>query len=259
MKTETRMFFDAILRENRPIGDFIDARYTFLNERLAKHYGIDGVTGPAFRRVELTTPERGGVLGQGSVLAVSSYPSRTSVVIRGKYILQNILGTPPPPPPPDVPQLDEQAVGTKMSLRKQMESHRTNSICASCHARMDPLGFALENYDAIGKMADEGRGLPGGFERRAARRQELLEPGGDAEDPHRADADEFARTLTEKMLDVFTRPRARALRPARRSGRSPTKLETSGYGLQTLVREVVNSLPFQSRRAETPRGVVAAR
>jgi len=256
-KTETRMFFDAILRENRPIGDFIDARYTFLNERLAKHYGIDGVAGPAFRRVELTTPERGGVLGQGSVLAVSSYPSRTSVVIRGKYILQNILGTPPPPPPPDVPQLDEQAVGTKMSLRKQMESHRTNSICASCHARMDPLGFALENYDAIGKWrtrdgdfpVDASGVLPDGksFSTPAEMRKILTER-----------IDEFARTLTEKMLvyslgrglERYDRPTVRQI---------TTKLETSGYGLQTLVRAVVNSLPFQSRRAEAPRNVVAAR
>jgi hypothetical protein len=107
LKTETRMFFDAILRENRPIGEFITARYTFLNEFLAKYYGIDGVTGPEFRRVNLTTDQRGGVLTHGSVLAVSSYPTRTSVVIRGKYILQNILGTPPPPPPANVPALEQ--------------------------------------------------------------------------------------------------------------------------------------------------------
>jgi mono/diheme cytochrome c family protein len=144
MKVETRMFFDWILRENRPISEFIDARYTFLNEMLADYYGIAGVTGPEFRRVDLTTDERGGILSHGSVLAVSSYPTRTSVVIRGKYILQNILGSPPPPPPADVPALDEQAVGTTASLRKQMEVHRTNSVCASCHTRMDPLGFALE-------------------------------------------------------------------------------------------------------------------
>ena len=257
MKTETRMFFDAILRENRPIGDFIDGRYTFLNERLAKHYGIEGVTGPQFRRVELTTPERGGVLSHGSVLAVSSYPTRTSVVIRGKYILQNILGTPPPPPPPDVPQLDEQAVGTKMSLRKQMESHRTNSVCASCHARMDPLGFALENYDAIGRwrtkdgdFAVDSTGiLPDGkgFSTPAEMRQILM-----------GRLDEFSRTLTEKMLVyALGRGLARYDRPTVRQ--IATHLESSGYGLQTLVREVVNSLPFQSRRAEAPRAVVAAR
>ena len=257
MKTETRMFFDAILRENRPIGDFIDGRYTVLNERLAKHYGIEGVTGPQFRRVALMTPERGGVLSHGSVLAVSSYPTRTSVVIRGKYILQNILGTPPPPPPPDVPQLDEQAVGKKMSLRKQMESHRTNAICASCHARMDPLGFALENYDAIGRwrtmdgdFAVDSTGiLPDGkgFSTPAEMRQVL-----------NGRLDEFSRTLTEKMLvyalgrglERYDRPTVRQI---------TTRLESSGHGLQTLVREVVNSLPFQSRRAEAPRAVAAAR
>jgi len=117
MKTETRLFFESVLRDNRPISDFLDAKYTFLNERLAKHYGIDGVTGPEFRRVELTTAQRGGILSQASVLTVSSYPSRTSPVIRGKYVLQNILGTPPPPPPPDVPALDEAAVGSTGSMR----------------------------------------------------------------------------------------------------------------------------------------------
>src|SRR5437660_460391 len=147
MKTETRMFFDYLLRENRPLNEFIDAKYTFLNELLAKHYGIEGITGPDFRRVELTTDQRGGILGHASVLTVSSYPTRTSVVIRGKYVLNNILGSPPPPPPADVPQLDETSVGATASLRQQMEKHRANAVCASCHIKMDGLGFGLENYD----------------------------------------------------------------------------------------------------------------
>ncbi len=141
----------VLLAENRPISDFIDAKYTFLNEDLAKFYGIKDVTGPDFRRVELTTDQRGGVLAQGSVLAVSSYPTRTSPTIRGKYILNNILGTPPPPPPPDVPALDDSKVGSDVSLRKQLEAHRGNPVRASCHSKMDVLGFGLENYDAIGK------------------------------------------------------------------------------------------------------------
>src|SRR6185369_8144328 len=145
MKQETRLFFDYILRENRPLTDFLDARYTFLNETLAKHYGVEGVKGPEFRKVDLTTAQRGGILSQASVLTVSSYPTRTSVVIRGKYILNNILGSPPPPPPADVPPLDEAAVGTSLSLRQQMEKHRSNAVCASCHSKMDPLGFGLEN------------------------------------------------------------------------------------------------------------------
>jgi mono/diheme cytochrome c family protein len=256
MKTETRLFFDWILRENRPISEFIDARYTFLNEFLASYYGIDGVTGPDFRRVDLTTPERGGVLTQGSVLAVSSYPTRTSVVIRGKYILQNILGSPPPPPPPDVPALDEQAVGTTASLRKQMETHRTNAVCASCHARMDPLGFALENYDAIGKWrtmdggfpVDSSGKLPGGktFSNAADLRQILSQRQY-----------EFSRTLTEKLL-IYSLGRGLA-RYDRPTVNEITKtLANSGYGFQTLVREVIRSLPFQSRRAEAP-AVVAAK
>jgi mono/diheme cytochrome c family protein len=257
MKTETRMFFDTILRENRPIGEFIDARYTFLNELLAKHYGIEGVSGPEFRRVDLTTAERGGVLTHGSVLAVSSYPTRTSVVIRGKYILQNILGAPPPPPPADVPALDEQAVGTTASLRKQMETHRTNAICASCHARMDPLGFALENYDAIGKWrtmdgdfpVDSTGVLPGGkkFSNSAEMRQILSER-----------VPELTRTLTEKLL-IYSLGRGLQRYDRPTVNGITKKVAGSGYGFQTLVQEVVRSLPFQSRRAEDVKAVVAAK
>jgi mono/diheme cytochrome c family protein len=257
MKTETRMFFDTILRENRPIGEFIDARYTFLNELLAKHYGIEGVSGPEFRRVDLTTPERGGVLTHGSVLAVSSYPTRTSVVIRGKYILQNILGAPPPPPPADVPALDEQAVGTTASLRKQMETHRTNAICASCHSRMDPLGFALENYDAIGKWRTMDGGfpvdstgvLPGGkkFSNSAEMRQILSER-----------VPELTRTLTEKLL-IYSLGRGLQRYDRPTVNGITRKVAASGYGFQALVQEVVRSLPFQSRRAEEVKAVVAAK
>jgi mono/diheme cytochrome c family protein len=256
MKTETRLFFDAILRGNRPIGDFIDARYTYLNELLAGHYGIAGVSGPEFRRVELTTDQRGGVLSHGSVLAVSSYPTRTSVVIRGKYILQNILGTPPPPPPADVPPLDEESVGTTASLRKQMEVHRTNAICASCHSRMDPLGFALENYDAIGRWRtmdggfpiDSSGVLPGGktFSSPAEMRQIL-----------NGRLPELTKTLTEKLL-IYSLGRGlqRYDRPV--VNQITRRVAVSGYRFQTLVREVVRSLPFQSRRAEAIAPVVAA-
>jgi Protein of unknown function (DUF1592)/Protein of unknown function (DUF1588)/Protein of unknown function (DUF1587)/Protein of unknown function (DUF1585)/Protein of unknown function (DUF1595) len=248
MKTETRMFFDTILRENRPISDFLDARYTFLNEFLANYYGIPGVEGPEFRRVALTTDERGGILGHGSVLAVSSYPTRTSVVIRGKYILNNILGTPPPPPPANVPALDDETVGTAASLRTQMEKHRADPICASCHSRMDPLGFGLENYDAIGRWRtqdgefpiDSSGVLPSGksFSTPAEMRQVLA-----------GMVPEFSQCLTQKMLtyalgrgvERFDRPAIRAI---------TKRLADSGYGFQTLVHEVVRSLPFQSRRGE---------
>jgi hypothetical protein len=247
-KTETRLFFDNMLRQNRPIGEFLNARYTYLNEFLAKYYGIDGVKGPDFRRVDLTTEERGGILSQGSVLAVSSYPSRTSVVIRGKYILQNILGTPPPPPPPDVPPLDEDSVGTAMSLRQQMEKHRANAICASCHSRMDPLGFGLENYDAIGKWrtmdgkfpVDSSGILPSGKSFSTPLQMREILTGMQAD---------FARCLTEKML---TYALSRGLKPydKRTVDEIDDKLAASGYGFQTLVTEIVRSLPFQSRRGE---------
>jgi mono/diheme cytochrome c family protein len=247
-RRETQLFFGWILQNNRPIGDFIDARYTFLNESLAGYYGIPGVHGPEFRRIALTTPERGGVLSQASVLAVSSYPTRTSVVLRGKYVLQNILGAPPPPPPPDVPALDERAASTSASLRQQMEAHRNNPICASCHARMDPLGFGLESYDAIGhwrsaeagKPVDASGVLPSGeaFRSPAELRRILKRRLPD-----------FARCLTEKLL---TYALGRGLQPYDKPAvrEITARLAASGYGLQSLVYGVVHSLPFQERREE---------
>jgi hypothetical protein len=253
MKTETRMFFETLLRENRPLAEFLDARFTFLNERLAKHYGIEGVTGPEFRRVELATDQRGGILGHGSVLTVTSYPTRTSPVIRGKYLLQNILGAPPPAPPPDVPPLDEEAIGAKASLRQQLEQHRSNAVCASCHNRMDVLGFGLENYDAIGRWrvmdgkfpVDVSGTLPNGksFSSPAEMRALLKDQLPD-----------FSSCLIEKML---TYSLGRGLEPYdRRTVEAiDRKLEASGYRFQTLVREIVHSLPFQSRRGEKPKEV----
>jgi hypothetical protein len=248
MKTETQMFFNAILRENRPIVEFINARYTFLNEFLANYYGIEGVTGPEFRRVDLTTDQRGGVLGQGSVLAVSSYPTRTSVVIRGKYILQNILGSELPPPPANVPALDEDAVGKSMSLRQQMEKHRSNAVCASCHSRMDPLGFALENYDAVGKWRTEDGAFPVDSSGVLPSGQSFSTPA-EMREILSGMLPDFSEALTEKML---TYALGRGLeRYDRRVVRDITrKLSVSDYGLQTLVTEVVRSLPFHSRRAE---------
>jgi hypothetical protein len=248
MRTETRLFFDSILRDNRPLADFLDARYTFLNEKLAKFYGVPGVQGPDFRRVELETPERGGILGQASVLTVSSYPTRTSVVIRGKYILQNILGAPPPPPPGDVPALDEGAVGTSMTLRQQMEKHRADPACATCHTKMDPLGFGLENYDGIGKWrtldgkfpVDSSGTLPNGktFATPAEMRTLL-----------RSQLPQFARCMAEKML---TYSLGRGLGPGDRRTVDGILREWAAkdYPFQSLIFEVVRSLPFQARRGE---------
>ena len=247
-KTETRLFFEYVLRENRSVGDFIDARYTFVNELLAKHYGIPNVKGDDFRRVELASDQRGGLLSQGTVLTVSSYPTRTSVVLRGKYVLENILGTPPPPPPPDVPQLDDAAVGAKASLRQQMEAHRSSAVCASCHSKMDVLGFGLENYDAIGAWrttdgkfpVDSTGTLPNGksFTTPAELRHLLL-----------ANLPEFEHCLNEKML---TYALGRGLGPSDRNtlAEIDRNVIKSDYRFQSLIREVVHSMPFQMQHGE---------
>src|SRR5205823_5031766 len=160
MKKETDLFFEHILREDRSILDFLDADYTFLNQRLAEFYKIPGVKGHAFRKVDLKGSRRGGVWTQASVLTVSSYANRTSPVLRGKWILETLLNAPPPPPPPDVPTLDEQALGKAVSLRQMLDQHRASARCASCHARMDPLGFALEHFDAIGSWREKDGRFP---------------------------------------------------------------------------------------------------
>lgn len=252
MRTETRMFFDYMLRENRPMPEFLSAKYTFLNDYLAKFYGIDGVTGPDFRKVDLSTDpngdERGGILTEGAVLAVSSYPSRTSPTIRGKYILNNILGTPPPPPPPDVPALDASKVGSEVSLRQQLEAHRANPVCASCHAKMDVLGFGLENYNAIGQWRtkdgkfpiDVSGTMPDGksFKTAPEMRAILL-----------ASMPQFAHCMTEKMMTYAI---GRGMDPSdnRALNQIDRKLEADGYHFQTLIYAIVHSLPFQERRGE---------
>jgi hypothetical protein len=248
MRTETTMFFDYILRQNRPMADFLDARYTFLNELLARHYGIEGVKGPEFRKVDLTTDQRGGLLGQAGVLTVSSYATRTSVVIRGKYILQEILGTPPAPPPPDVPPLDEAAVGTSLSLRQQMEKHRANAVCASCHSKMDPLGFGLENYDAVGKWrtldgkfpVDSSGTLPNGksFATPAEMRAALA-----------SSVPQFARAVVEKLM-IYALGRGIAPYDRRAIDQVTNSLAAQGYPFQTAIYEIVRSAPFQMRRGE---------
>jgi hypothetical protein len=257
MKTETRMFFEYVLRENRPLSDFIDAKYTFLNARLAKFYGIPDVTGPDFRRVELTTGQRGGLLSQASVLTVSSYPTRTSVVLRGKYVLNNILGSEIPPPPPDVPALDESAVGTLMSLRQQMEKHRADPMCSTCHNKMDPLGFGLENYNGIGKWRTEDGKFP-------VDASGTLPNGKSFQTPDQMRAllmaalPQFARCLTEKML---TYALGRGLHPYDRRAVDgiDRDLAASGYQFQSLIFEIVHSAPFQMGRGDAAPKEVAQR
>ncbi|MDQ6707889.1 MAG: DUF1592 domain-containing protein, partial [Acidobacteriota bacterium] len=250
MGTETRMFFEAVMRENGPISDFIDGKYTFLNELLAKHYGIPGVTGPDFRRVELTTDQRSGVFTQGSVLTVSSYPTRTSVVLRGKYLLENLLNAPPPPPPPDVPALNEATVGVALTLRKQMESHRSDPTCASCHSRMDPLGFGLENYDAIGRWRTEDGKFPVDASGAFPNGKEFSSPAS-MKVLLRENMPEFTRCIAEKML---TYALGRGLESFDRRTVQEIVNETAQHGsrLQALILAIVHSVPFQMRRGEAP-------
>jgi hypothetical protein len=246
MRRETELFFDNILRQDLSILDFLDGNYSFLNERLARFYKIAGVTGTEFRKVDLTGTERGGVLTQASVLTVSSYATRTSPVLRGKWILENLLNSPPPPPPPDVPNLDEASIGQSASMREQLEQHRKNATCASCHARMDPLGFGLENFDATGAWRTQdgkfsvdasgtlpdGRSFKGPQELRA-----IL----------RADRSAFTEGLTEKLLTyALGRGLERYDKPAVK--KIASLVAADNYRFSSLVLEIVKSLPFQMRR-----------
>lgn len=239
---ETEMFTGSIVREDRSVVDLLTANYTFVNERLAKHYGIPNVYGNQFRRVTLTDPARRGLLGQGSVLTVSSYANRTSPVLRGKWILTNILGTPPPPPPPNVPPFNEQASGT---MRERMVQHRTNPACSGCHSVMDPVGFAMENFDAIGHWRTKDGGAP--IDASGA-----LPDGTAVNGPAAVIAalgkhpEQFARTMTEMMLtyalgrglEYYDMPVVRSV--AREAGKKD-------YRFSELVLGIVKSPPFQMK------------
>jgi mono/diheme cytochrome c family protein len=246
---ETELFFSSILREDRSLVDLLRADYTFLNERLAQHYGIPNVYGSHFRRVTLGPDNaRAGLLGHGSVLTLTSYATRTSPVVRGKWILENILGAPPPPPPPNVPALKETTDGGKvLTMRERMAQHRTNAVCASCHARMDPLGFALENFDAVGRWRtrdetgssiDASGALPEGttLEGIKGLRQILL-----------AQPELFVTTLTEKLLTYavgrelghYDPPAVRGIVRAAAG---------SDYHFSSVISGIVSSTPFQMRQ-----------
>lgn len=249
MLKETELFFAAVMRENRSILEFLDGDFTYVNEPLARLYGIDGIKGEEFQRVSLAGTARGGVLTQAGILTVTSNPTRTSPVKRGKWILENILGAPPPPPPPNVPELAETAaVVESASLRKRMEQHRANPNCATCHEKMDPLGFGFENFDAIGAWRDKDGTftidtsgvLPGGdsFQGPAELRAILKKRKQD-----------FCRCLAEKMLTYAT---GRGVEPSDRCyiDRILEKLAKDNYRFQTLVLEIVKSDPFQKRRGQ---------
>ena len=246
MRRETELFLDYVIREDRSIFDFIDARYSFLNERLARHYGIANVTGPEFRRVDLAGTPRGGVLTQASVLTVSSYATRTSPVLRGKWILDNLLNAPPPEPPADVPNLDETTIGTSASMREQLQAHRANPTCASCHRRMDPLGFGLENFDAVGAW----RTTDGKFPIDASGK---LPDGSEYTGPDelravlRSRPGAFAEALTSKLL-TYALGRGLERYDRRTVKEIAARLPARDYRFSALVLEIVNSLPFQQQR-----------
>ncbi|PYS33054.1 MAG: hypothetical protein DMG14_32680 [Acidobacteria bacterium] len=249
MKEETTLFFESIMREDRSVVDLLNADYTFVNERLARHYGIPNVYGSQFRRVKVPNGERRGLLGQGSILTVTSYPNRTSPVERGKWILTNLLGVPPQPPPPNVPPLQETSSdGRVLSLRERMEKHRANPVCAGCHRQMDPIGFALENFDGVGHWRNNEDGAkidasgtlfngasidgPLGLRQALVRQPEI-----------------FVGVMTEKMLtyalgrgiEYYDMPAVRKI------VRDARKMD---YRFSSIVLGIVRSAPFQMKEAK---------
>ena len=247
-RRETELHFEAVLHEDRSVLDLLKVDYTFLNERLAKHYGVPNVYGSQFRRVALSRDsERGGLLRQGSVLTVTSYATRTSPVIRGNWILGNLLGTPPPPPPANVPNLKENTVSDSLPMRARLAEHRANAACASCHNLMDPVGFALENFDAVGRWrtVEDGQpidvtgGLPDGskFAGVAGLEAGLLKH-----------PDLFVNTLTEKLL-TFALGRGVEPSDAPAVRKIVHDAQANEFRFSSVIIGVVNSTPFTMRRA----------
>jgi hypothetical protein len=253
LRKETELFIDSIIREDHSVLELLSAKYTFVNERLARHYGMPNVYGSHFRRVTLAADSpRGGLLGQASILTLTSYPARTSPVVRGKWILDNLLGTPPPPPPPNVPALKDDPSGKVLTMRERMAAHRANPVCATCHAMMDPLGLSLENFDAVGRWRDRmdprtgaidvSGAFPDGtqFEGAAGLREILLGR------PEQFVTNVAAKLLTYGLgrgLEDSDAPTVRAIR---------REAALASYSFSSLIVGIVNSTPFQMRK--TPSG-----
>jgi mono/diheme cytochrome c family protein len=248
-RRETELFVSSIVQEDRSALDLIGANYSFLNERLARHYGIPNVYGSNFRRVAFADERRGGLLGQGSILLVTSQANRTSPVTRGKWILENLLGAPPPAPPPNVPPLE--ATQVKGTLRQQMEAHRANPVCASCHKLMDPLGFALENYDPVGAWrtadgtnpVDAEGSMPDGttFQGVVGLKRALL-----------ADPSVFVNALTEKLL-IYALGRGLEYYDAPAVRRIVRDAANHQYRFSSIILGIVDSVPFRMRMADPAR------
>jgi len=252
-RRETEMFFDSIVREDRSVVDLLDADYTFVDERLAKHYDIPGVYGSRFRRVKLPDETRRGLLGQGSILLVTSVATRTSPVARGKWVLENILGSPVPLPPPNVPALPEDASSAKVvSVRERMEAHRQNPVCASCHKIMDPIGFSLENFDLTGKWRTTDGGVPVDASSQMVDGTKLSGPAS-LRQALLSRSDVFVSTLTEKVmtyalgrgLKYYDMPAVRAI--TREAGRNDNRFSS-------IVLGIVKSTPFQMKMKPAENG-----
>jgi hypothetical protein len=246
MRRETLMFVTAVIREDRSILDFIDGRFTFLNGPLARHYGIKGIDGEELQRVTLQDNQRGGIVTHASILTLSSYATRTSPVLRGKWVLENLLGTPLPPPPAEVPPLEEANLGTAASLRQRLEQHRASPACSACHNQMDPVGFSLENYDAAGHWrtkdgnfdVDNLGTLPNG---------KAIEGAAGLKDMLRSQGGTFTRNLSEKML-TFALGRGLESTDTAAVGEIARQTAAGDYKLSSLTLAIVNSSPFQMRR-----------
>ena len=247
---ETRLFVRSVIRENRSVLDMVGADYTYLNERLARNYGIPGVIGPGFRRVSVAAkPERGGLLGQGSILLLTSHTTKTSPILRGKWILDSLLNSPPPPPPPGIPPLDESpANGQKLTTRQQVERHRSNATCASCHSRMDPLGFSLESFDVIGRWRTRDEGgeidasgkLPSGetFSGPQGLKKLLL-----------SHPQQFVNATVQRLL-TYALGRELDSRDQPAVRRIMRETEAGRYRFEDLVNAIVKSVPFQMRQTQ---------
>lgn len=250
MRTETGLFVESILKEDRSVLELLDADYTFVNERLAQHYGIKNITGDQFQRVSLQGTERGGILTQASILTITSNPTRTSPVKRGKWILENILGTPPPPAPGNVPELEQQKQLTG-TLRERMEQHRTNPTCAVCHKQMDALGFAFENFDGVGRWRTaDGEGkvnaagtLPTG--------EEFTGPGELRKILLKTKKEDFVRCLAEKML-TYALGRGLEYYDKCAVDKIVEATRKDDYRISALVQAIVLSDPFLKKGALRP-------
>ncbi len=249
MRVETEMLFKRIVREDRSVLEFLNADYTYLNARLARHYGVAGVEGSNFQLVSLKNTPRRGVLSHGSVLTITSNPTRTSPVKRGLWVLENILGTPPPPPPPDVPELEEDKAVTGETLRERLEQHREKPMCKSCHQRLDPLGFGLENFDAIGRWreSDGGARIDAGGQLVTGERFGMATELTDVLVNQKRD--EFVRNLALRML-TFALGRGPEYYDKCAVDQIVREMERNNYHFSSLVLGVVKSVPFQLRRGE---------